>query len=245
MTDVDHQPDRAYFDVMAAHARTHWWYEARRALVQGALAGTPGDGVLLDVGCGTGDNLAALRASWSGPVLATDLSAYALAHAGSGVAVARAERLPFATAGAAAVTSMDVVEHLDDDVVGLREYARVLQPGGVLLLTVPAYQSLWSDHDVRAAHRRRYTRRRLERAVRAAGFDVERSTYFNSFLVPPAFALRRTPLRRVVRDNDEEVGASSPLVSRVMTALGAAERRWALRRRVPFGLSILLVARRR
>jgi SAM-dependent methyltransferase len=244
MTGFDHQPDRAYFDVMAAHARSHWWYEARRALVEAVLDDTAGDGVLVDVGCGTGDNLRALRAGWGGPVVATDLSSYALTHAGPGVAVARAEQLPFAAASAGAVTSMDVVEHLDDDVIGLREYRRVLRPGGLLLLTVPAYQSLWSAHDVRAAHRRRYTRRGLEQAVEGAGFDVVRSTYFNSFLVPPAYALRRTPLRRLVQESDEEVGATSPLVSRVMTALSGAERRWALRRRVPFGLSILLVARR-
>jgi SAM-dependent methyltransferase len=245
------QPELAYFDVMAAHARTHWWYEGRRRLVSTVLAragdadGRGDRGTLLDVGCGTGDNIPMLQAAWSGVVVATDLSEYALRHARAGVAVARAEQLPFPDEAVGALTSMDVVEHLDDDLAGLAEYHRVLGPGGLLLLTVPAYQWLWSAHDDRAAHRRRYTRGRLARVVDRAGFDVSRSTYFNSFLVPPAVLLRRTPLRRFGAETDEEVGASSSVVTSVMTMLGAAERRWTRRRKVPFGLSILLLARRR
>jgi hypothetical protein len=129
--------------------------------------------------------------------------------------------------------------------VGLTEYRRVLTNEGLLLLTVPAYQWLWGEHDVRAAHRRRYRVGGLTAVVSAAGFDVLYTTYYNSFLVPPAAALRRTPLRRLVKETDEEVGNSSAFVSKVMTKLSNLERRVALRRSVPFGLSILLVGRRR
>ena len=139
---------------------------------------------------------------------------------------------------------MDVVEHLDDDLVGLREYRRVLAPRGLLLLTVPAYQWLWGEHDVWAAHRRRYRVGGLCPSSEAAGFEVLHTTYYNSFLVPPAAVLRRTPLRRLVKETDEEVGNTSPFVSKVMTRLSNAERRLALRGWVPFGLSILLVGRR-
>lgn len=250
MSDVDHQPDAAYFDTMARHARSHWWYEGRRALVDATLArfSAPA-GTVLDVGCGTGDNLEMLAAASGRPVLGTDLSTYALQHArldGGAVrtAVALAEHLPFPDASFGMVTSMDVVEHLDDDVVGLREYWRVLADHGLLLLTVPAYQWLWSAHDERAAHRRRYRVAGLVRAVERSGFDVLHTTYYNSFLVPPAVALRRTPLRRLVKQVDEEVGDSSPFVSKVMTRLSRAERRIAQKRTVPFGLSILLVGRR-
>jgi SAM-dependent methyltransferase len=139
---------------------------------------------------------------------------------------------------------MDVIEHLDDDLVGLREYRRVLAPGGLLLLTVPAYQWLWAEHDVTAAHRRRYRVRGLASVVEAAGFEVLETTYYNSFLVPPAIVLRRTPLRRLWKDADEEVGNTSAFVSKVMTGLSKADRWLALRGWVPFGLSILLVGRR-
>jgi SAM-dependent methyltransferase len=246
MPDVEFQPDAAYFDTMARHARTHWWYEGRRALVRETLCrfDIPG-GFVLDVGCGTGDNMDMLSDVAQRPVVGTDLSAYALRHAARGrTVIALAEHLPVETGACGVVTSMDVVEHLDDDLVGLREYRRVLAPGGLLLLTVPAYQWLWGEHDVRAAHRRRYRVGGLMTVVAAAGFDVLHTTYYNSFLVPPAALLRRTPLRRLVKDTDEEVGNTSSFVSRIMTRLSTAERRIALRGSVPFGLSILLVGRR-
>jgi hypothetical protein len=80
--------------------------------------------------------------------------------------------------------------------------------------------------------------------VESAGFEVLRTTYYNSVLVPAAAVLRRTPMRRFVKQTDEEVGDTRPFVSNVMTRVSSAERRVALRRSVPFGLSILLVGRR-
>jgi SAM-dependent methyltransferase len=246
MPDLEYQPDAAYFDTMARHARTHWWYEARRSLVREALQRSDiPDGVVLDVGCGTGDNMDMLADVAGAAVVGTDLSAYALRHAARGrTEVALAESLPVPSEVCGLVSSMDVIEHLDDDLVGLREYRRVLSPGGLLLLTVPAYQWLWAEHDVTAAHRRRYRVRGLASVVEAAGFEVLETTYYNSFLVPPAIVLRRTPLRRLWNDTDEEVGNTSTFVSKVMTGLSRADRWFALRGWVPFGLSILLVGRR-
>jgi ubiquinone/menaquinone biosynthesis C-methylase UbiE len=242
--------DERYFDVMATQAQVHWWYRARRALVTQMLAGElPPAARVIDVGCGTGDNLAALDAAAGGPAMGVELSLYAIRHAprsprgGVRVGVARAEHLPFPDACADLVTSMDVIEHLDD-AAALGDYRRVLRPDGKLLLTVPAYQWLWSDHDVWAAHRRRYSRRSLVSAVERAGFRPRCVTYFNSFLVPPAAVLRRTPARHLVKGEQDEVGAASPTVDRVMTGLATVERRWARHRRVPFGLSIACLADR-
>jgi SAM-dependent methyltransferase len=252
VSDVDDQPTSAYFDTMARHARTHWWYRGRRDLVHAALARHQApDGVVLDVGCGTGSNLEMLATATGRTALGTDLSSQALSHAGCGpgggvrTAVALAEHLPLPDGVCGLVASMDVVEHLDDDLVGLREYRRVLGGDGLLLLTVPAYQWLWSAHDVWAAHRRRYRVGSLVSVVHEAGFDVLHTTYYNSFLVPPAAALRRTPLRRLVKGSDDEVGTTSPFIDKVMTGLSNTERRIVRIRSVPFGLSILLVGRRR
>ena len=250
MTDL--QPDDAYFDRMARHARTHWWYEGRRRLVGQVLeARLARDATVVDVGCGTGDNLPLFDGLTSGPVGAVELSAHAIRHAprsdgGARATIALAERLPYRTGAADLLASMDVIEHLDDDAVALAEYRRVLRPGGMLLLTVPAYQWLWSRHDVTAAHRRRYGQRHLAAVVEAAGFVVERVTGFNSFLVPPAALLRRTPLRRLSRaEADDDLGESTPALSRAIAGLGTAERRLLRRHDLPFGLSILLVAGRR
>ena len=245
------QLDDEYFDVMATQAQVHWWYRARRALVADLLAGRLAPGArVIDVGCGTGDNLPALEAAAGRTVVGVELSPYAIRRAPRSadgavrVGVSRAEQLPFSAGCADLVTSMDVIEHLDDD-AALAEYHRVLRPGGLVLLTVPAYRWLWSAHDDWAAHLRRYTRPMLLDAVERAGFRPLRTTYFNSFLVPPAAVMRRTPVRHLLTVQQDEVGAASPLVDRVMTALAAGERRWARTgRSLPFGLSIATVAAR-
>jgi SAM-dependent methyltransferase len=245
-TGVGPQPDDAYFELMASVAETHWWYRARRALVAELLAGrVRGVDVALDVGCGTGETLDTLESLGARAAAGTDLSPAALGFARRTarrrVVRSVAEHLPFATASAGALISTDVIEHLDNDVAALAEYVRVLRPGSPILLTVPAYDFLWSDHDVKAAHRRRYSAGRLEAAARAAGIEVDRVSYFFTFLVPPAVLLRRTPLRRLVRATDEEASSVHPLVDRAFAVLAALERRLLRRFRLPFGLSIVLV----
>lgn len=250
LAERGHQPDDAYFDLMGDIARRHWWYRARRELVAELLAGRiPPGSAALDVGTGTGESLGVLRGAGAAVVAGTDLSLHALriAHrhgtdAAGGVLASYAEQLPFADDTFACLISTDVVEHLDDDVVALAEYRRVVRPGGTVLVTVPAYRGVWSEHDERAAHRRRYTAVEIADAVAAAGLEVERTTHLFSFLVPPAVLLRCTPLRHLVTATDDEVSESHPAVSAVMDLLCAAERAIVRRRRVPVGLSVLVVA---
>jgi predicted unusual protein kinase regulating ubiquinone biosynthesis (AarF/ABC1/UbiB family)/SAM-dependent methyltransferase len=246
---IEAQPDDEYFDVMASVAETHWWYESRRRLVAELLADRiRPDALALDVGCGTSETLDVLEALGARAAIGTDLSEHALHHAirrqpRPRVLRALAEHLPFADRSVGALVSMDVIEHVDDDVVALQEYVRVCEPGAPVLITVPAYEWLWSDHDERAAHRRRYTAARLEEAAREAGLVVERCSYYFSFLLPPAALLRRTPLRRFSPPTDEEASSMGPVLDRVLGALGAAERRALRSVDLPAGLSIVLLAR--
>ena len=98
--------------------------------------------------------------------------------------------MPFEADSFDLAASLDVIEHLEDDLAALRELRRVVAPGGSLLVTVPAYQWLWSGHDEINHHFRRYTRRSLQRAGEAAGWQQVRTTYFNSLLLPAAIVLR-------------------------------------------------------
>jgi len=233
--------------LMAAVEDQHWWFRAKRELVAEVLAGEGVVGAVIDVGCGTGAVLDRLARDGNRPVFGTDLSPVSLQHAaaaGAPVARALAEALPFRSSVAAAVVSLDVVEHLDDDVAGLREYQRVVVPGGLVVVAVPAYQWAWSDHDVTLGHRRRYTRDRLVKAAEDAGLELDRVTHFHSWLAPLAWIVRRTPVRRLVRGTDEEASMGGRWTNRIATGVTATERAFIRRRPLPFGLSILLVARR-
>jgi len=198
------------------------------------------------VGCGTGETMAVLRELGASRVAGTDLSDDALGHArrqgaNGAVMAALAEQLPFGDGVADVLVSSDVLEHLDDDRSGLREYRRVLRDGGTLLVTVPSYPWLWGPHDEAAGHRRRYGSGQLATVVAGSGFRVERASAFFSFLVPAAAAVRRTPLGRLVSDSDDEASAGAAATA-VFGRLGRLERAVLRRRDIPFGLSQFVVA---
>lgn len=226
----------------------HWWHRAKRDLVAEVLATAGATGPVLDIGCGTGAVLARLAAEGHHPVFGTDLSPVALDAArrrGPSVVRAEAERVPFRAAAAGVVVSLDVIEHLDDDAAALREYRRVLRPGGLVVIAVPAYAWAWSDHDVSLGHRRRYRRSRLRAVAEAAGFDVVALSHFHSWLTPVAYVVRRTPVRHLVRGEQEEASMGRPVLNRLLGRMAALERAIGRRRPIPVGLSILLVARPR
>jgi SAM-dependent methyltransferase len=243
------QPDLEYFEIMESHSASHWWYRARWALVRQLLRPRlPAGEAALDLGCGAGEVVRLLGDLGAEPALGTDFEPAIVgvaARAASGrVMVSSAETVPVADGSLGCLVTMDVIEHLDSDIAALRECRRALRPGGLLLVTVPAYDSLWSDHDEWAAHRRRYNRRTLLRTVQLAGFEVEWISYYNSFLVPPAFLIRRTPLRRLIEVGSEEDESASPLTDRVFTLLSRIERGLLARTTLPFGLSIGAIGRR-
>jgi SAM-dependent methyltransferase len=183
----------------------HWWYRGRRNVldvVLSKLAPAPGARIL-DAGCGSGRNMVELAGY--GTVTGIELSA-------TSVAVARGREvgevvegsvleMPFADDSFELAVSLDVIEHLADDRGALAELRRVVAPGGKLLVTVPAYQGLWSHHDEINHHYRRYSRRALVEAAESAGWRCERTTHFNSLLLPVAIALRAVqPLNRTRRE---------------------------------------------
>jgi SAM-dependent methyltransferase len=172
----------------------HWWYRGRRTVLDGVIAGLglPPQARILDAGCGSGRNM--IELARHGTVTGVELSDTSVAlarerHAGEVVAGSVLE-MPFAEDSFDLATSLDVIEHLEDDLAVLRELRRVVAPGGCLLVTVPAYQWLWSGHDVINHHYRRYTRNSLRRVAEQAGWRQVRTTYFNSLLLPVAIMLR-------------------------------------------------------
>jgi SAM-dependent methyltransferase len=184
----------AEFTAMVSADDRHWWYRGRRSVVLAQIGrlGLPARARLLDAGCGSGrtlDDLARFGAAYG-----VDSSAGAVAATrGRGhrrVRLGSLEALPYPDATFDVVTCLDVLEHLPNDELALAELRRVTTPGGHLILTVPAYQALWSVHDEANHHYRRYRRGTLRPAVMGAGWEIVRDSYFNSTLLLPAALVR-------------------------------------------------------
>jgi SAM-dependent methyltransferase len=219
----------------------YWWFRAREELLGASLSaavGTPRR--VLDVGSADAPSV-----SWLGgghQHVAVDLDPRGLPP-GRG-ACASAEALPFRDGSFDIVGAFDVIEHCADEARALAEIHRVLASGGRLLASVPAYQWAWSDHDVRAGHHRRYTRKRLVASLEAAGFTIERATHGFAATFP-FFAAERV-LRRVRKpDPAQRLPEVSPALTRLFLALSRREARVLRHRDLPFGSSIFVVAVRR
>lgn len=195
--------EEAAYAEMYEQEDVHWWFRGRRAVIRALLARThlPPAPRLLDVGCGTGRNLVEL--SGFGAATGVDPSASAVsfcrARGLADVHQAGLEALPFEDDRFDLLLACDVIEHVDDDTAALRELRRVAAPDGTLLLTVPAYQWLWTDHDVQLHHRRRYTLTVLHRRALVAGWTPVFATYFNSLLLPVVAPLRLASRRSARR----------------------------------------------
>jgi SAM-dependent methyltransferase len=231
----------------------HWWFAGRRRILASFLArivptlptATGARPRILDVGCGTGANLELLArfGAAEGVDLSPDALAFCRARGLTAVTEGAAEALPYTDASFDLVTALDVVEHLDDDVAGLKEMRRVLKVGGCALLFVPAFQWLWGVQDDVSNHRRRYTLPMLRRAVEHAGLRVERTTYANITFLPPILLTRlvmRLTGARPASENNINVAALNGLFGRVL----GAERHWLSRANLPVGVSAICVARR-
>jgi SAM-dependent methyltransferase len=172
----------------------HWWYQGRRRVLERAIdrLGLPLQARILDAGCGSGRNMVELarHGSVTGVELSPASAELARERDRGDVLEGSVMDMPFDDGAFDLTVSLDVIEHLADDVAALSELRRVTAAGGALLVTVPAYQWLWSGHDEINHHHRRYNRHTLLAAARRAGWRCERTTHFNSLLLPMAIALR-------------------------------------------------------
>lgn len=189
----------------------HWWFQGRRAVIWSLLdrAGIGSGLRILDAGCGTGRNL--VEFGRLGQAQGVDPSPEAVEFCRQrglqDVRLGALERLPFHPGAFDLLLATDVIEHVQDDVAALGELRRVAAPGACLLVTVPAYHWLWSQHDVDLHHFRRYTWRRLRARLAQTGWAPVSWSYFNSVLLAPIAAVRLAGNRRAQVDRN---GSGAP-----------------------------------
>jgi SAM-dependent methyltransferase len=241
---------RQGYQVTMDHEATHWWFVARRDLVLlqvrralmdlAPIGRTPR---LLDYGCGTGFTLQFLAGF--GDTYGGDVEPAALRE------FQRNHRFPLLDLTADLepyrrsfdlLTALDVLEHIEDDVDGLRRMERLLTPGGQMILTVPAYGWLWGGEDVISEHKRRYTKRALVRTSRAAGLEVIYMSYFNLFIMPGMATVIWT--RRLTSPNwatRSNLNAGSPRLNRFLRSISGLEARLvgSERIRLPAGAGLV------
>ncbi len=227
----------------------HWWYRGRRSVLERVIDDLrlPARARILDAGCGSGRNM--VEFARHGTVTGIELSPTSVELArkreAGEVVEGSALEMPFDAGSFDLAASLDVIEHLQDDLQALRELRRVVVPGGSLLVTVPAYQWLWSGHDEINHHHRRYTRRSLQRVGEQAGWQQVRTTYFNSLLLPAAIALRVLDrFSRKTTESSLDLWVPPPPVNWLLERPLALEAVLIGRGgRIPAGLSLLAVFR--
>jgi SAM-dependent methyltransferase len=242
--------DAALMKATLAVDEHHWWYRGRRRVIRAELdrLPLPANARVLDAGCGSGRTLKELvdYGEVSGIELDADAAELARNRGLGEVQVGRLEQLPWDDGTFDLITCLDVVEHVPDDVAALSELYRVSRPGAWLLVTVPAYQGLWSLHDEANHHFRRYSRSALRGATTAAGWQLYRLSSFNSLLLAPAAAVR-VAQRRFGTPNGytNDLALGPAWLNTVLEQPLALEASWLARgRTLPLGMSLLAVLRR-
>jgi len=242
--------DEFIYDIRWEQDETEWRACARRELVLALLErnrSKRSSQMVLDLGCGTGMLVQQLQPF--GNVYGLDLSPKAVAYSRRRslplTAVGSAEHICFADNTFDIVTMVEVLEHVEDDISALSDIRRLMRPGGLVIITVPAFGLLWSRRDVHLHHKRRYTKRELTEKLLRTGFRPLQSTYIDLFLFLPLLLL--VQLDRLTRRSDRfqvyEVSAPT-LINEFLLRVCRLERHIYSRMGLPFGVSIACIAER-
>lgn len=234
----------------------HWWNVGRRRILERALRRhVPANATglrILDVGCGTGGNM--LFLGKFGQVTGLDINNDALAFSRnkgfSALFKGEAEKIPFQNSSFDIISTLDCIEHIEDDRAALREISRILKNTGTLLLTVPAHTWLWSRHDEALHHKRRYTGKDLREKIESAGFKIVEMSHFVVPAIP--FLLFQKTVRGIKKHyctkKEDDIDTYDYLLPRPLNALliGWLAFECAAMRifPIPFGSSLLVIARK-
>jgi SAM-dependent methyltransferase len=246
---MEHEHQQRYYEL----GKSYWWLAGKYRIIDDvvgrAFSSVDPRPRVLDLGCGPGNLLDFLAPR--GDVFGSDYSADALRFC-SGRGYRRLFRadfhsLPVRPESFDLVTCIDVIEHLADDRRALDELRRILRPGGILVVSVPAFQALWGDHDTLYGHYRRYTTGEVREKLRRAGFEVRKLTYFEPLFFAPLWVYRNVK-KLVIKggglERRDDFVSVPRYLNAILTHLIAAER-FALRvMSFPFGVTLLAVARR-
>lgn len=231
---------------------TYWWFTARSEVVRHVIkkiCKLENNSTILDVGCGTG-GFARDMMKDGYEVIGLDTSEIALQYAEMrGIKKlynSTLDKFNPENENIDAITILDVIEHIEDDKAVINDLANTLKSGKWLIATVPAYQWLWSKHDEIHMHYRRYKKSEFKKMFKDAGFEVKFASYYNTFLFLPAVLKRFVDkLTGAEKKQTEPVEKVSPNMNKTFDTIFKSEKKFLPDVKFPFGLSILLIAKKK
>ena len=239
---------KATYDIEWNLEKSHWWFTGRRRLFRALLSSLMirNGSTVLDVGCGVGSNLHLLK-SMGFKVVGIDSEIYSLffAKKTSGVPLLNADllTLPIKSNSVGLIIATDILEHLEKDVIGIKEIYRVLGQMGKVIITVPAFQVLWGTQDIVGMHKKRYSKKELAQKIEQEGFKILKSSYFNFILFFPIL-FARWFIRFWGLNIESENKINHPLINFILKTIFSLEPHLLRYISFPFGVSIFCVARK-
>ena len=239
---------KATYDIEWNLEKSHWWFAGRRRLFKALLSSLMihNGSTVLDVGCGVGSNLPLLK-SMGFKVIGIDSEIYSLffTKKTSGVPLLNADllTLPIKSNSVGLIIATDILEHLEKDVMGIKEIYRVLGRMGKVIITVPAFQALWGTQDIAGMHKRRYSKMELAQKIEQEGFAILKSSYFNFILFFPIL-FARWFIRFWGLNIESENKINHPLINNFLKTIFSLEPYLLRYISFPFGVSIFCVARK-
>lgn len=238
--------DREVYDRLDQLEDRHWWFSARRAILERVIRDNALKGErikILEAGCGTGGNLKMLGALGDLVAFEPDDDARKLAATKSDCEIRHGtlpDGNPYKDEKFDLIVAFDVIEHVEQDEESLAALRQSLAPGGKLIMTVPALPWMWSAHDERHHHFRRYTRDSLAATLKNAGYRAVDLTYFNTLLFPLIAGVRAVKKLCGMSEAEDDAMPPAP-VNAVLRSVFAAERFLIGRIPLPIGVSLMAV----
>lgn len=229
--------------------QSHWWFTTRKKIVLDTISNfhkKSTDEQILDIGCGCGVMLNSLKNL--GPTCGLDMSDDAIQFcreifSGEVKKGYLPDHVPFPAERFTLITALDVIEHIEQDQQSLKTLYNLLRPGGQAIITVPAYQFLWSKFDEMNEHKRRYTLSELRGKLLQAGFEIEKISYFNSLLFPLVLFVRMLS-KLLTRDGASDIELPGKITNSFLEKIFGIEVTALRALNLPFGVSILAVVRK-
>jgi SAM-dependent methyltransferase len=236
------------YSEMYAVEQTHWWFVARRAIIRAQLEKLNLDAEsarILDVGCGTGGNLALLMEYGKVYAMEANPDALKMAQTTTDIEIMSGylpDTIPFEEDFFDLIVAFDVLEHVESDQESLMRLKKHLKSSGVLMITVPALPILWTKHDDMHHHYRRYLKTSLIAQFKKAGYHPVFSNYFNFLLFPLIFIIRMGQ-KFLNLSVDSNLTQPRPMVNNTLRRIFSFERYMLDKFPFPFGVSLIMTAK--